>query len=672
MDRHGSDRMRGFVHFLVVLLFGTALFGCGGGGGSSPGSSTLPPIATTQAATGITTSGAVLNGAVNPNGMATDAWFQYGTDPNLSGADNTAIQAAGNGVADVSVNASVTGLTAGTTWYFRVCASSAAGTVYGSTVSFATGSPGAAPTVQTLAASGVGTDNARLSGSVNPNGQATQAWFEWGTDPGLAGSSSTSTQSGGSGSSAVVLGASLAGLSSDTTYYYRVVASNATGTSYGLIVSFATSPASVPPTVTTLGATGIGQDNAALNGQVNPNGLSTTAHFEWGLDSLLAGADNTPSQGIGSGASNVAVAAGLTGLTDNTTYYYRAVGTNSAGTSKGVIGSFTTALAVVPPTVTTTAASDIGADNAVLNGSVDPNGLATTVWFRYGTDPGLAGATTTSAQSAGSGDSEVPVFAQITGLADNTTYYFRLEAQSAAGTVTGTILDFRNDCFVNGTVDAKSTYLFFDRNNEPRGTVTNSGGTATSFSLTLPASSYKFVCITSLDNTDERAWTVQDAGGNNVFLLEGGAALDLGGLVSSSDADGTRTIDITGTGYTASRTAPIGVVGEWDTSATITASNDPGYVVGNTYTFVDNIVSQSANRIDTYDVSYAMSFAGTINGDLIVYSYTFYIVSWKIHYREFSTVNAAGDRFTGTNEQTGVLEPDSRLVAADLVSVKRP
>jgi len=335
-----------------LLLLCLALAACGGGGSGAPpppGASSLPPTATTQAAISVTTSGAVLNGSVNPNGMATDVWFEYGLNPLLVGATQSPRQTIGSGVAAVSVNYTASGFTTGTTYYFRVCASSTAGTSLGTILNCTTGSPGSAPTVTTIAASGIGTDNARISGSVNPNGQAANAWFEWGTSGTLTNYFPTSTQSAGSGSSAVILNATLTGLSSGTPYYYRVAATNGTGTSRGSILSFTTSLPSLPPIATTLGATNIGVDNATVNGHVNPNGLATTAYFEWGLDNQLVGATATSGQSIGSGNSNVAVNVALTGLTDNTTYYYRVVGTNSAGTSRGIIGSFTTKVNGVPP-----------------------------------------------------------------------------------------------------------------------------------------------------------------------------------------------------------------------------------------------------------------------------------------------------------------------------------
>ena len=100
--------------------------------------------------------------------------------------------------------------------------------------------PGAAPAVTTLTTTGVGTTGATLNGSVNPNGLATDAWFEWGTSSSLATFDTTSIQALGAGTSSQPVMATLSGLSSATTYYYRVAASNSTGPAKGSIESFTT------------------------------------------------------------------------------------------------------------------------------------------------------------------------------------------------------------------------------------------------------------------------------------------------------------------------------------------------------------------------------------------------------------------------------------------------
>ena len=69
---------------------------------------------------------------------------------------------------------------------------------------------------------------------MNPNGAATTAWFEWGTSPTLATFSSTASQSLGSGTTSQAVTAALSGLTSGTTYYFRVAASNSAGTVEGI------------------------------------------------------------------------------------------------------------------------------------------------------------------------------------------------------------------------------------------------------------------------------------------------------------------------------------------------------------------------------------------------------------------------------------------------------
>lgn len=98
------------------------------------------PIVSTSAATAITATGATLNGIVNPNGLATNGFFEWGTDPTLTTNTATIQQSVGAGTSNQSVTASLSGLTASTTYYFRTVATSSAGTAKGSILSFATGS----------------------------------------------------------------------------------------------------------------------------------------------------------------------------------------------------------------------------------------------------------------------------------------------------------------------------------------------------------------------------------------------------------------------------------------------------------------------------------------------------------------------------------------------------
>jgi hypothetical protein len=103
------------------------------------------------------------------------------------------------------------------------------------------------------------------------------------------------------------------------------------------------------------------------------------------------------------------------------------------------------ALALVPasaqaaaPTLGPASATDVQGVSAVLIGSVDPEGLATSYQFEYSTQVSFAGALKTPSFPAGEGTDPRPARAAISGLSPNTAYRFRLVATNSSGTATGT------------------------------------------------------------------------------------------------------------------------------------------------------------------------------------------------------------------------------------------
>ena len=99
--------------------------------------SQLPtPAVTTGAATNITSTSATLNGTVNANGLTTFAWFEYGM---TSGAyTNSTLSESVSGSGDTIVNSTLSGLSAGTAYYYRLAAQNSAGITYGSEGGFTT------------------------------------------------------------------------------------------------------------------------------------------------------------------------------------------------------------------------------------------------------------------------------------------------------------------------------------------------------------------------------------------------------------------------------------------------------------------------------------------------------------------------------------------------------
>jgi plastocyanin len=282
------------------------------------------------------------------------------------------------------------------------------------------------PTVTAEAPTAVKDTEATLKGSVNPNGEATTYWFEYGTSTSY--DHETTHLSAGSGTTSVSKSATVMGLSANTPYHFRMVAENGTGKTNGDDRTFTTGG---PPTVTTEPATGVRSVEATLKGSVNPHGLETTYFFNYGTTEAYG--QKTTEKSAGSGTTNVAKTEVVIGLLPETTYHFQVVAKNSAGGGSEVKGAdqmFTTT-GFDPPVSTTGQASGVGETAATLEGVVNPKGTETKYFFNYGTTTAYGQKTTEA--SAGKGTSNVNVSAPLAGLSPATTYHFQLVAKNAGG-----------------------------------------------------------------------------------------------------------------------------------------------------------------------------------------------------------------------------------------------
>jgi len=285
------------------------------------------------------------------------------------------------------------------------------------------------PTVQTLGVTFKASFSARLTSSVDPNGLAS-VHFQYGTttDYGL-----TTAPETVSGHSLRHLDADISGLAADTTYHFRVVASNADGTSVGEDGIFQTLTESGRAVVMTRPATRITSSSAALNGVLDPHGSHTSVSFEYGPTTNYGFTTPAPTE-IGNTFRNID--ANVSGLAADTTYHFRIVTNNAHGTAFSMDRAFTTLIPTGPPVIANSnfRATRIASFSARLNSTVDPHGLATSVHFEYGTtlDYGL-----TTAPQTETGRAYRDIAAHISGLAADTTYYFRPVASNADGTIFG-------------------------------------------------------------------------------------------------------------------------------------------------------------------------------------------------------------------------------------------
>jgi len=109
-----------------------------------------------------------------------------------------------------------------------------------------------APSAVTGAATDVARDAATLHGTVNPRGQDTDYWFEYGTTASLG--TRTATTSAGNGTDTITVDDGIGALRAGTTYRFRLVARNATGTTQGAVRTFRTDAAPPPSPVAATGA----------------------------------------------------------------------------------------------------------------------------------------------------------------------------------------------------------------------------------------------------------------------------------------------------------------------------------------------------------------------------------------------------------------------------------
>jgi hypothetical protein len=373
------------------------------------------PTATTGPTTAVGSTTATVTGTVDAAGQSTTWHVEYGTST-AYGSKTASTAVSGTGAASVSAN--LAGLEPGATYHYRVVATSGAVTSRGGDAVFTTLVPPAATTAH---ASSISASTATLNGTVDANGRATTYFFEYGTSTSYG--TRTTARSAGTSTSAQPASTGVSGLRAGRTYHFRVVATSDAGTSTGKDVSFRTS--SVPAAVTAA-ATSLAPTSAVLHGTVTPNGLSTRWWFEYGTSTGYGA--RTPAHGAGSGAAGRSVSATIRNLKIATAYHYRLVAQNSSGRTYGSDQTLTT---VGPPATQTGTAQGVGADTALLTGSLDPRSRSTTWWFEYGGSTQYGRSTPT--KSVGTSAGAQTVSFTLTGLAAAAVYHYRLVAKSDAG-----------------------------------------------------------------------------------------------------------------------------------------------------------------------------------------------------------------------------------------------
>ena len=241
----------------------------------------------TGSVTNITQTNATFNGSVNTGGIQGNAWFEYGTDSSFG--NTTTLNAFNfNAPYSGSFSTNISGLSANTTYYVRAVGQNSAGQVYGNITSFTTSFSNSennnsmSPTATTTSGSVLSNSILQMNALIlTNNSNSADTWFEWGTTSNLGNKTVVMPVSG---APAIRHTNTLAGLLPGTRYYFRAVAQNSYGISYGDILSLMTTgsaqtynnnqnntntyvvPANTAPTNTVTSTETTSADNGNLSG----------------------------------------------------------------------------------------------------------------------------------------------------------------------------------------------------------------------------------------------------------------------------------------------------------------------------------------------------------------------------------------------------------------------
>jgi hypothetical protein len=295
------------------------------------------------------------------------------------------------------------------------------------------------PDVTTGAASAVQGVCAKLEGVVNPDGEeVTSCQFEYGTS--LAyGHTAACVPAPGSGSSPVAVSAQVAGpplRAGSLVVHYRLKADNSNGVNLGADRTFETEPFS-PPVAGPLPASNVSQFSATLNGTLETGLALVNYHFEYGTSTAYGQIAPIPDNYTPITAETVPVSQPVGSLQAGTTYHYRLMASSPGGTEvMGPDETFTT-LAIPAPSVGTGAASAVTHGEALLSGTIDPEGWSTSYEFQYGATTAYGQSWPTVEVNLGAFTGAQPVSVTLLNLQPGTTYHYRLLASNGGGTSYG-------------------------------------------------------------------------------------------------------------------------------------------------------------------------------------------------------------------------------------------
>jgi sugar lactone lactonase YvrE len=202
--------------------------------------------------------------------------------------------------------------------------------------------PATIPGVEAPLVSDINATSAHVDAEVDPGAgppDESRAYFEYSSDGGL--SWTQTPEQDLNDPSPTAIGADLTGLTPNSSYLVRTIAKNSVTIKRSAATEFSTSQ--VAPETETGPVSDLTEASVILHGTVNPFGLQTGYHFEYGTTTSYGSrvplVTDAPAGNLYEGRD---VARIVTGLQPGVTYHYRLVAENAAGVSQGVDRTFTT------------------------------------------------------------------------------------------------------------------------------------------------------------------------------------------------------------------------------------------------------------------------------------------------------------------------------------------
>ena len=265
------------------------------------------------------------------NGADATSYIQVSTSAATIGSATSYSAGFTNATFSNSLDFLISSLQPGTTYYWRIWSNNAFGTTYGPVNSFTTASTPVLSAISSI----TGYNSAAINYTLNASGLATTSVINYGLT-----ASSLSNQINGISATGTTPASgigNITGLLPSTTYYYQIVATNASGTTTSTTNSFTTTAQT--PIISSASLTNTSANSSTINYSLNANNLTTTSVINYGTSSSAL--TNQINGGSASGSLDTAVSIVVSGLNTGTTYYYQIVATNSAGSTNSAILSLT-------------------------------------------------------------------------------------------------------------------------------------------------------------------------------------------------------------------------------------------------------------------------------------------------------------------------------------------